>query len=226
MKKMFCIDIDGTLLKSNGTISYNTVSIIKKLKEQGHEIVLCSARSRNAAISICKLIDTSKYVISSNGAEIYDYYNNDVIKIKILKKSYNEDINMIKNNFSDNFLLNENLTKWQVITNDMFVSKEEYEYMKEKELISLDLNKDDIVTNSKLRKNLIINIYSTQEFDNKIQTNMVLENVQIVDVFDDNANSIHCSNKASKIMLYAPRDKVVAINNLKEKEKIKISIIN
>lgn len=86
MKKMFCIDIDGTLLKSNGTISYNTVSIIKKLKEQGHEIVLCSARSRNAAISICKLIDTSKYVISSNGAEIYDYYNNDVIKINTIDK--------------------------------------------------------------------------------------------------------------------------------------------
>lgn len=166
------------------------------------------------------------YVLNKDILRGNSVSSNDVIKIKILKKSYNEDINMIKNNFSDNFLLNKNLTKWQVVTNDMFISKEEYEYMKEKELISLDLNKDDIVTNSKLRKNLIINIYSTQEFENKIQTNMVLENVQIVDVFDDNANSIHCSNKASKIMLYAPRDKVVAINNLKDKEKIKISIIN
>ncbi len=87
MKKMFCIDIDGTLLKSNGTISDNTVSIIKKLKGQGHEIVLCSARSRNAAIGICKLIDTSKYVISSNGAEIYDYHSSNIIKTNAIDKA-------------------------------------------------------------------------------------------------------------------------------------------
>ncbi len=86
MKKMFCIDIDGTLLRTNGTVSNHTVDVIKRLKEDENEVVLCSARSRQSTIDICKLIGASDYVISSNGAEIYNHYNKDVVNINAVNK--------------------------------------------------------------------------------------------------------------------------------------------
>lgn len=178
----------------------------------------------------------TKFVINNNYIDAYVLNKNimrgnsissdDVIKIKVLKDSYNEDITMLKNRFDENILINENLSKGQIISNNMFVTKEEYNYRNGKELVSIELDKDDTVINSRLRKNILINIYFTQEVDNKIETNIALENATVVDVYDDNANSIECGNNASKITIYVPKNKVMEINNFKEKGKIKISIIN
>lgn len=178
----------------------------------------------------------TKFVINNNYIDAYVLNKNimrgnsissdDVIKIKVLKDSYNEDITMLKNRFDENILINENLSKGQIISNNMFVTKEEYNYRNGKELVSIELDKDDTVINSRLRKNILINIYFTQEVDNKIETNIALENATVVDVYDDNANSIEFGNNASKITIYVPKNKVMEINNFKEKGKIKISIIN
>lgn len=79
MKKLICLDLDGTLLKNNGSISENTISTIKKVQKLGNEVVICTARARNFAIDISKKLNASKYVITSNGAEVYDYINNKII---------------------------------------------------------------------------------------------------------------------------------------------------
>lgn len=79
MKKIICIDLDGTLLKNDCTISNNTINIISKVQELGNEVVVCTARARYFAIDISKKLKASRYVISSNGAEIYDYVNNKTI---------------------------------------------------------------------------------------------------------------------------------------------------
>ena len=81
MKKMFCVDIDGTLLRSDGTISNETKKLFVRLKEKGHEIVLCTARSRESAINIWKSIQCSNYIITSSGSEIYNCLTKEVIYI-------------------------------------------------------------------------------------------------------------------------------------------------
>ena len=110
----------------------------------------------------------TKFVINNNYIDAYVLNKNimrgnsissdDVIKIKVLKDSYNEDITMLKNRFDENILINENLSKGQIISNNMFVTKEEYNYRNGKELVSIELDKDDTVINSRLRKNILINI--------------------------------------------------------------------
>lgn len=92
MKKLICLDLDGTLLKNNGTISKNTIDVINKVQNQGNEVVICTARARNFAINISKKLNASKYVITSNGAEIYDYRNNKVIYSDGIDKSIVGDI--------------------------------------------------------------------------------------------------------------------------------------
>ncbi len=72
MKKIVFLDIDGTLKHDDGTISPGTISTIRKLVEMGIYVVLCGGRPRYYVEDIQRQIGSSKYIITSNGAEIYD----------------------------------------------------------------------------------------------------------------------------------------------------------
>ena len=77
--KIVFIDIDGTLRDSNGKISDDTIKSILKLKNEGIQIVLTTGRSLKYTINVSKLYDGGNYIISSNGAEIYNYKSNNMI---------------------------------------------------------------------------------------------------------------------------------------------------
>ena len=65
---MFCIDIDGTLLKSNGTVSDNTIGIIKKFKELGKLDFI----DRNVLNELVDVI----YINEERGVEVIFKYKN------------------------------------------------------------------------------------------------------------------------------------------------------
>ena len=54
---LIVLDLDYTLLKSDGTISEKTKQVLKKCKENGHKIVINSARSLLRSLPIAKEID-------------------------------------------------------------------------------------------------------------------------------------------------------------------------
>lgn len=72
-------DIDGTLRNSNREITERTKDCIEKLKEKGIEIILCSGRPRCEVERVSRECNASRYIISSNGAEVYDYISKKVI---------------------------------------------------------------------------------------------------------------------------------------------------
>ena len=72
MKYLIAIDSDGTLRRSDGTISNETKEVIKKLKDQGHIIVISTARPRYHTLKISNEVGINDYLISSNGTEVYD----------------------------------------------------------------------------------------------------------------------------------------------------------
>ncbi len=86
MKYLIAIDSDGTLNRSDGTISDRTKKIIEKLVGVGHYIIICTARPRYHTKKVCESAKASKYLISSNGTEIYDDFLKSVIKTVFLKK--------------------------------------------------------------------------------------------------------------------------------------------
>ena len=49
-KKMIALDLDGTLLRSDNTISDYTVDTIKKIQEKGHKIVIATGRPYRMAL--------------------------------------------------------------------------------------------------------------------------------------------------------------------------------
>ncbi len=86
MYKAVFIDIDGTLRSASGEISKRNIEAIKDLMKKGILIVLCSGRPRHYVLDISKKSFASKYIISSNGAEIYNTENGKIISIDEIPK--------------------------------------------------------------------------------------------------------------------------------------------
>lgn len=91
MYKIIFSDIDGTLRNSKREITVRTKDDINKLKDRGIEVILCSGRPRCEVERISRECGASKYIISSNGAEVYD-----IIERKVEYKNI-MNINSIKN---------------------------------------------------------------------------------------------------------------------------------
>lgn len=85
------IDIDKTLLNGNGEVTPKTALAIEQAKKQGIRIFLISGRSRMSAIKFQEF--SSRYMINSNGADIYDCEKKEtlyqsVMEPKICEKLY------------------------------------------------------------------------------------------------------------------------------------------
>lgn len=91
--KCVFIDIDDTLNPSNGHVSSYTKDVMTRLKEKGIIVIVDTGRSAKYAIEKAKEANLSNYIISSNGAEVYDYVNDVIIfqqsiPDEIVKKVY------------------------------------------------------------------------------------------------------------------------------------------
>ncbi len=69
--KLIAIDLDGTLLSSNGTISAQNARALKEAQNQGIEVVIATGRSVDDAQQLLQKVDLDCPIIGSNGAEIY-----------------------------------------------------------------------------------------------------------------------------------------------------------
>lgn len=87
MYKLVAIDLDGTLLNSEGEVSKKNRDAINLAKEKGIEVVLCSGRITNSVKNIALDIGADKYLISGNGTEIYDIANEKVLYSNCINKT-------------------------------------------------------------------------------------------------------------------------------------------
>ena len=93
MYKIIFADIDGTLRNSKREISRRTKDDIEKLQKLGVEVILCSGRPRCEVERVSRECSASRYIISCNGAEVYDYISKKVIyrnmvNINAITKAY------------------------------------------------------------------------------------------------------------------------------------------
>ena len=102
--KLIFIDGDGTLKKTDGTISNMAKKTIKENRKAGNKIIICTARPRYQTLEIMKKSGSDSIIVSSNGSEIYDSNGNKIIfnsfvdndsVIKMVKYAYSKDIRLI-----------------------------------------------------------------------------------------------------------------------------------
>lgn len=67
-KKVIAIDLDGTLLQSDNTISDYTIETIKKIQEQGHLVIITTGRPYRMAIEYYKILGLTTPMINFNGS--------------------------------------------------------------------------------------------------------------------------------------------------------------
>ena len=86
MYKLVAIDLDGTMLDSYGMVTENTKNTIKKVEEQGVEVVIASGRPIDSIKTIAKEIKSKNYFIAGNGAIVYDVKKDEIIYEKTMSK--------------------------------------------------------------------------------------------------------------------------------------------
>lgn len=114
MIRLVFIDIDGTLLDSNRNVTENTKKEISRCLKRNIKIVLTSGRSRFETINYQREINSSPYVISSNGADVYDIatekeiYTNPIPKeiVKELLKYIQDNDCKIRFNYDSEMAIN------------------------------------------------------------------------------------------------------------------------
>lgn len=67
-KKIIAIDLDGTLLHSDHTISAYTTSTIKKVQEKGHRVIISTGRPYRTALPYYHQLGLTTPMINFNGA--------------------------------------------------------------------------------------------------------------------------------------------------------------
>lgn len=86
MFKLITIDIDGTLLNSYGEVTDRNKQAIQKALDKNIDVVLTSGRMPKAILPIASEINSNKYLISGNGAAIYDIQNDEIIYNNYMSK--------------------------------------------------------------------------------------------------------------------------------------------
>ena len=107
-------DIDGTLKNSKREVTEHTKDVLRKCKEEKLEIILVSGRSREHMLKFKEDLNLSDYLISSNGADIYNAKDNETIysscinkiELKILYNYIKQNGYRIKLNYEDKMLVN------------------------------------------------------------------------------------------------------------------------
>ena len=100
------VDIEDTLTPSNGVASEYTKEVMQKLKDKGIKVVVNTGRSTKYAVNKSLEANLSEYVISSNGAEVYDYHNRKVLFNQAIPKDTIKDIYNYCNEHNMTLILN------------------------------------------------------------------------------------------------------------------------
>lgn len=140
------VDIDDTLNPSNGQVTEYTKEVMKKLKEKGIKVVVNTGRSAKYAIEKSIEAGLSEYIISSNGAEVYNYHERKEIFSKPID---NKDI---KNIYE--YCITHNMT---IILNSLekrFINIKDYKYNSEPAIYFEDL--DEVLKENKINQLVIL----------------------------------------------------------------------
>lgn len=125
-KRLILLDLDGTLLRSDGlTIEEHTVDVLKKIKKMGHIICLITGRPHRASARFYKELGLDTLVSNFDGAHIHDPLRRNFKRVvfSISQDIVSDIINnpIVKENISN--ILIESYDKAVVQKKDEFIEK-------------------------------------------------------------------------------------------------------
>lgn len=134
MYKLVAIDLDGTLLNSFGEVSEKTRKALKQIKNNGVEVVLASGRPISSTESLALELGVDNYLISGNGAAVYDIKKQKIVYDRFLTKKQVIEIADIceQNSFFYNVYTEDEVIANSLNYNVLFYHKENVKKIEEK----------------------------------------------------------------------------------------------
>jgi hypothetical protein len=161
------IDLDGTLLNSYGEVSNKTKEALLKVKNQGTEVVLASGRPMSSTESLAVELGVDNYLISGNGAAVFDIKQQKVIYDRFLSKEQVLKIAKLceENSFFYNVYTEDEVIASSLNYNVLFYHKENVKKIEEKRThINVVQNIAEYIENSGKEKFLKITVCDESEF--------------------------------------------------------------
>ena len=100
MKQLVFVDSDGTLKNSKGEITENTKRVVRELLNKDIEVIITTGRPRYHALKVKNLANASRYLISSNGSEVFDIETEKVIYSRYMTIPSVVDVASIANKYN------------------------------------------------------------------------------------------------------------------------------
>ncbi len=249
MFKLIAIDLDGTLLNSYGEVSEANRKAIEKFAKKGIYIVLASGRAISSVKSLARDLGADKYMISGNGAVVFDFEKNEIIYNRFLTKKqvleiakiceensifynvYSEDEIITKAlNYNVLFYHNENAKKNEKNRTNINIVEDIKKYIeasnKENYLKITICEENKVVFNSIIRKIKQINgldILDTAYMSRKViknGTNKVPISYFYTEITNENVNKWSAIDFLIKKLGIAPKDVMAIGDNINDKEMI------
>lgn len=170
MYKMICIDIDGTLIKPDQTLSSETVKAIKRARDKGVMIVLSTGRMYRSARIYSDELELDFPIISANGSYVKDKATNEVIYEKTLSK---DDLKFIMG------VLDKYGVKINFYNNDTMYISEHREYVTRYEALSKTLPPEKRIEIKYITNDYPMNDF-IEEFGGYIQKGIVFPHQGII----------------------------------------------
>lgn len=161
--KAIFVDLDGTLLRRDLSISDLDRQAIEEANRMGIEIILASGRPVEAIAQTSSLLGVGRYIIASNGGCIVDLKTNEVISYYPLPMDTVKEISEIAYNHAVTPTIY-SATKWFVEQYDSNVDIEVGRASVKPEVVSFNLITDPII------KMLVIsNQFPSKEIESKLE---------------------------------------------------------
>ncbi|UOQ45080.1 Cof-type HAD-IIB family hydrolase [Halobacillus salinarum] len=136
--QLIALDMDGTLVNSNGKVSKENRAAIQKAKDKGFHVVLSTGRSLVGCKAIAESLGESSYIVTINGGEIYNH-NFELVERNLLDHKHVKRLWELKEKHDLHF--------WTSTVQGLFNSKspfekeiEDYEWLK----FGFDIEDDEV----------------------------------------------------------------------------------
>lgn len=175
--KLFVTDLDGTLLRSDHTLSPYSLASLNSAMENGLPVCIATGRSYSDILEIIKDFKIRPYIISSNGASIYDNNGKKIYSVSIPKDQVKDIIQ---------YLQGQNL--------EYEVADDDYTYITKESLEILHKELEDVGALDSAKK---------KELEQDI-LGLVLSqgNLKVVEDMETLLDSIESGNSVSSISAY------------------------
>jgi len=145
MEKVIFIDIDGTLRNDKKKITRTTLKTLKKAKDKGYEIVLCTGRPCDYTLEINKDIKC-RYIIYNNGGGIYDTLNNKNVYENIMNKKDTLRLYDIIKDLDLRIIISSNCKTYinKLKNNEILIEGKISDFIKNNNIVQITITSDDV----------------------------------------------------------------------------------